>query len=81
MPSCARIVVEIPRCPVKYAIGAFARSSRSGWGLVQPGTQLGRAYLVGTVDVHDVDQPQFAPGHRISRRSPQRGRRPGSGRW
>ena len=32
MPSCARMVVEMPRCPVKYAINAFARSSRSGIG-------------------------------------------------
>ena len=32
MPSCARIVVEIPRWPVKYAISALARSSRAGIG-------------------------------------------------
>ena len=32
MPSCARIVVEIPRWPVKYATNALARSSRDGIG-------------------------------------------------
>ena len=32
MPSCARIVVEMPRWPVKYATRALARSSRVGIG-------------------------------------------------
>lgn len=32
MPGCVRMVVEIPRWPVKYAISALAGSSRSGIG-------------------------------------------------
>ncbi|CNM19352.1 Uncharacterised protein [Mycobacterium tuberculosis] len=32
IPACARMVVEMPRCPVKYATSALARSSRVGIG-------------------------------------------------